>query len=112
MLNEENNEELMKSNKKLLEENNSLKNEIISLKDKINEQIIIIEDNKTKYIKEKRIEIEKYEKEIKTLKKNIENNTEEKSLIENNYKIKINELDKEKQLLLMSNNNLKMIYPN
>ena len=107
MLNEENNEELMKSNKKLLEENNSLKNEIISLKDKINEQIIIIEDNKTQYIKEKRIEIEKYEKEIKTLKKNIENNAEEKSLIENNYKIKINELDKEKQLLLMSNNNLK-----
>ena len=54
MLNEDNNEELMKSNNKLKEENNSLKNEIINLKDKINEQIIIIEDNKNKYEQENR----------------------------------------------------------
>ena len=68
MLNEESNEELMKSNNKLKEENNSLKNEIINLKDKINEQIIIIEDNKNKYAQENRLISEKYEKEIKSMK--------------------------------------------
>ena len=107
MLNEDNNEELIKTNNKLKEENKNYKNEIISLKDKINEQIIVIEDNKLKNIQENKILIDKYEKEIKLLKEKIENNNEEKTLIENNYKIKMNDIEKEKQLLLMSNKNIK-----
>ena len=42
---------------------------------------------------------EKYEKEIRTLKEKIENNNEEITSIENKYKIKMNEIEKEKQLL-------------
>ena len=107
MINEENNEELIEENKKLKKENNDLKNEIIALKDKVNEQIIVIEDNKLKYVQENRIISEKYEKEIKNLKEKIEVNNEEKGTIEKNYKIKMNDIEKENQLLLMSNNNLK-----
>ena len=62
------NEELMKLNNKSKEENISLKNEIINLKDKINEQIIIIEENKNKYAQENRTISEK---EIKTLREKI-----------------------------------------
>ena len=107
MLNEENNEELIKTNNKLKEENKNLKNEIITLKDKINEQMIMIEDNKIKYAQENRSINEKYGKEIKSLQEKIENNNEEKDSIEKKYKIKMNDIEKEKQLLLMSNNNLK-----
>lgn len=62
------NEEFMKLNNKSKKENNSLKNEIINLKDKINEQIIIIEENKNKYAQENRTISEK---EIKTLREKI-----------------------------------------
>lgn len=95
-------QDLINKNKKLTEENKNYKNQIISLNDKINEQLVLIQDNKLKYDQENQQMKEKYEKEIRTLKEKIENNNEEITSIENKYKIKMNEIEKEKQLLSMS----------
>ena len=58
-------QDLIDSNKKLTEENKNYKNQIISLNDKINEQLVTIQDNKLKFDQENRLIKEKYEKEIR-----------------------------------------------
>ena len=59
-------QDLINKNKKLTEENKNYKNQIISLNDKINEQLVLIQDNKLKYDQENQQMKEKYEKEIRT----------------------------------------------
>ena len=99
-------QDLINTNKKLTEENKNFKNQISVLNDKINEQLVTIQDNKLKFDQENTAIKEKYEKEIRSLKDKIDNNNDEITSIENKYKIKMNELEKEKQLLSMSKNNL------
>ena len=98
--------DLIELNKKLSEENKLYKNQIILLKDKINEQLIIIQDNKLKYDQDNRSLKEKLEKEIHFLKEKIDGHNEEIILKENNYKIKINEIEKENSLLYNSKQNM------
>ena len=98
--------QLINKNEKLTEEIKNLKIQMISLNDKINEQIITINNNKLNYDKESKAEKEKYEKEIKELKEKLDNTSNETKSIENKYKIKIYEIENEKQLLNMTNQNL------
>ncbi len=98
--------DLINKNDKLKEEVKTLKSQIVSLNDKINEQIIVINNNKLNYDKESKTIKEKYEKEIKGLKEKLDNTTNETKSIENSYKIKIYEIENEKQLLHMNNQNL------
>ena len=80
--------QLMNKNEKLTEEIKNLKIQIISLNDKVNEQIITINNNKLNYDKESKAEKEKYEKEIKQLKEKLDNTSNETKSIENSYKKK------------------------
>ena len=98
--------DLINKNDKLKEEVKTLKSQIVSLNDKINEQIIVINNNKLNYDKESKTIKEKYEKEIKGLKEKLDNTTNETKSIENSYKIKIYEIENEKQLLHMNKQNL------
>lgn len=98
--------EIMNKNEKLNEEIKNLKNQIVSLNDKINEQVIIITNNKLKYDKESNANKDKYEKEIKLLKEKLDDTSGHTKSVENNYKIKIYEIENEKQLLNMTNQNL------
>ena len=97
---------LIQNNSKYLEEIKNYKSQIVELNDKINEQIVTITDNKLKYDQESKINKEKYEKEIKNLKEKIENNNGNQHKIETEYKFKMNEIEKDKQLLMMTNKNL------
>ena len=69
--------QLMNKNEKLTEEIKNLKIQVISLNDKVNEQIITINNNKLNYDKESKAEKEKYEKEIKQLKEKLDNTSNE-----------------------------------
>ena len=93
-------------NEKLTEEVKSLKAQIVTLNDKINEQLITITNNKLIYDKESNLTKDKHSKEIKSLKQKIENSNTEIKSIENKYKIKIYEVENEKQLLDMKIKNL------
>ena len=98
--------DLIKKNQSYSDEIKNLKSEIVSLKDKINEQLVIITNNKLNYDKETKGMKEKYEQEIKQLKSKLDNSSSNLKVLENTYKIKINEIEKDKELLSMKNKNL------
>ena len=71
---------------RLKNENKKLKSDIISLNDKINELSIKIEKEKIESEKKQNEISEKYEKEIKYLKNQIDSNFDEKNDIASNFK--------------------------
>ena len=95
-----------KPNDRIIKENQKYKNQIILLNDKINQLNIILQNEKTNYEKKENELIDKFKKENKKLKQKIDLNQEEISKIENSYKIRLNDTQKQKQILEQKNKNL------
>ena len=95
-----------KPNDRIIKENQKYKNQIILLNDKINQLNIILQNEKTNYEKKENELVDKFKKENKKLKQKIDLNQEEISKIENSYKIRLNDTQKQKQILEQKNKNL------
>ena len=97
---------IQEENTKLHNQNTKLKEEIQILKDSINELKISNQEKINSFEKNENLLKEKYENNIKELKTKNEKTNDEKILIENSYKIKMNELEKEKKILELENKTL------
>ena len=91
---------------RLLKENQENKKKILNLNEKINELTLINQNQKINFDKINNNLTQKYSKELKELKFKVESNDIEKFKIESNYKIKFNDLEKQKKMLELKNKNL------
>ena len=91
---------------RLLKENQENKKKILNLNEKINELTLINQNQKINFDKINNNLTQKYSKELKELKFKVESNDIEKFKIESNYKIKFNEIEKQKKMLELKNKNL------
>jgi len=95
-----------KTNDRIIKENQKYKNQIITLNDKINELNIILQNEKINNEKKENELVDKFQKENKKLKQKIDSNQDIISKIENSYKIKLNDLEKQKKINEQKNKNL------
>ena len=95
-----------KTNDRIIKENQKYKTQIITLNDKINELNIILQNEKINNEKKENELVDKFQKENKKLKQKIDSNQDIISKIENSYKIKLNDLEKQKKINEQKNKNL------
>ena len=95
-----------KTNDRIIKENQKYKSQIVILNDKINQLNIILQNEKTNNEKKENELVDKYKKEIKKLKQKVDLNQDDIAKIENSYKIRFNDSQKQKQILEQKNKNL------